>query len=128
MSADDHLSGIQFGHSENELNHQIWATNHRGEEIGHLHWSKEEREADDPEEYTGDPGVISMIEVHPDYRRKGIATAMFNQAQQYRPKPLHSDDRSYEGDQWARKVGGPTIYGTDVRDEPEVPEHYRWDA
>lgn len=54
---------------------------------------------------------IRNIEVHPDFQRRGIATAMWNEGQRLAessriPSPKHSSDRTDAGDAWARSVGG----------------------
>lgn len=51
-------------------------------------------------------GVIST-DVKLNYRRLGIATAMWEWSQEMRPKAKHSTDRTDDGDAWARSVGGP---------------------
>lgn len=54
------------------------------------------------------PHAIERIEVNPSHQRKGLASAMWNWAQENaRPKPKHSRQRTDQGDAWARSVGGP---------------------
>lgn len=60
-------------------------------------------------------GHINEINVDPDLQRQGIGTALWNHAhelarQKVIPVPKHSKQRTDEGDQWARKVGGPLPY------------------
>lgn len=57
--------------------------------------------------------IIEGLEVHPAYQREGHATEMFHVAEKLGMRPTHSTDRTYEGDQWAKKVGGhlPKIDG-----------------
>lgn len=40
------------------------------------------------------------------FRRIGVGTAMYKYAQDVGLNPLHSADRTDEGDAWAKKVGG----------------------
>lgn len=42
-----------------------------------------------------------------DHRRKGIATAMWDWGQEMTPRPRHSGDKTDQGKQWAKSVGGP---------------------
>jgi len=56
-------------------------------------------------------GKVQSIQVEPEHRRKGVATAMWEHAQGLAeqgkvPKPKHSSDRSDQGDAWAKSVGG----------------------
>lgn len=53
------------------------------------------------------PHAIDRVEVNSDHQRQGLATAMWNWAQENaRPKPRHSNQRTPQGDAWARSVGG----------------------
>ena len=57
-------------------------------------------------------GKITGVDVSHIFQRKGIATAMLGEAQRIAatnskiPKPKHSEDRTREGDKWAKAVGG----------------------
>ena len=62
-----------------------------GTVVGHLSWGP------------GNPDVQSLW-VHPDYRHRGIATALWGHAQALDRPPQHSLDRSDAGDAWARSV------------------------
>ena len=102
--SSDHLSEAQFsvdyfgtvdaGHSKPVHNVQAWAGDKR---IGQVFWNHRE---------------ISGLEVDAEYRRQGVATAMWNRAHQEAevnpriPKPKHSKDRTTAGDSWAKAVGG----------------------
>lgn len=54
-------------------------------------------------------GRIKMIQVWEQYQRKGLATMLWEEAQRRWPdlKIRHSEDRTVDGDAWARSVGGP---------------------
>lgn len=58
-------------------------------------------------------GDIAAIEVHPQLRRQGIATKMYNFVTKLHedipgiPAPVHSDERTESGQKWAASVGGP---------------------
>lgn len=54
----------------------------------------------------GTTGTIHHVGVEEEHGRRGVATAMWNMAQEARPRPKHSADRTTQGDKWARKVGG----------------------
>lgn len=67
--------------------------------LGHLHWSS-------------NSGQILDVHVSPQFRRKGVATAMLKAARDVAvktgvPSPVHSDDRSDMGDAWAKSTGEP---------------------
>lgn len=50
---------------------------------------------------------IESLWVGPDYRRQGIATELYEKAQEHTEgKIKHSAYRTREGDAWARSVGG----------------------
>lgn len=61
---------------------------------------------------TWSPKQVEEVSVPEDFRRQGIATGMWNHAQQVAsenarvPAPKHSKDRTDAGDAWARSVGG----------------------
>ena len=61
--------------------------------IGHLVW----------EVSTGD---IYKLWVQSAHRRKGYATELWNEAQQYEIKPKHSAWRTDSGEAWAISIGG----------------------
>ena len=57
-----------------------------------------------------DNGTISSIEVHPEVRRQGIATSLYNAAKQASqtnpdiPSPKHSYARTPSGEAWAKSI------------------------
>jgi GNAT superfamily N-acetyltransferase len=62
-------------------------------------------------EWDTDDGEVSKIYVGEPYRRKGIATYIWEAATEWaeqnnQPVPEHSSRRSYEGEQFARSIGG----------------------
>jgi ribosomal protein S18 acetylase RimI-like enzyme len=55
-------------------------------------------------------GEVEFIHVHPNYRRKGVATSMWKHAKANAEsmgmvEPTHSEDISEQGKAWAEKVG-----------------------
>lgn len=58
-----------------------------------------------------DEGPLRNIDVDPEYQRQGVATSMWRFAQQLGqrssrvPSPIHSTERTPEGDAWARSTG-----------------------
>lgn len=53
----------------------------------------------------GKLGDIKDIRVGESFRRKGVATGMWNYAKQIGLNPEHSDSRTPEGDAWAASTG-----------------------
>lgn len=52
------------------------------------------------------PKQIEGLDVNDEHQRKGIARAMWEWGQEMRPKPKHSNDRTKQGDLWAKAIGG----------------------
>jgi len=50
-------------------------------------------------------GEVKDIRVGESFRRKGVATGMWNYAKQQGLNPEHSDSRTKEGDAWAASTG-----------------------
>lgn len=108
------LSGVQFsqqmtsdqypGTPPEDQAHEIIASHPKHGEVGHLSVRATDL-GDRP------AGNIDDVHVHEDFRRQGIATELWNHANELAdkgviPRPLHSTQRTYEGDRWARAVGG----------------------
>jgi ribosomal protein S18 acetylase RimI-like enzyme len=74
------------------------AAAHEGQIIGHLTWG---------------PGntKIQQLWVHPQYRRHGVADALYQRSQWVEPGLRHHTDRTEAGNAWATAAGG------------ELPEH-----
>lgn len=55
-------------------------------------------------------GKVSGVETHPEFRRQGLATKLWNYAKERSdmgiPEPKHSTMRTKEGEEWAKKIGG----------------------
>lgn len=70
---------------------------HGDEPVGKLNWS-------------ASSGYIHRIDVSPQHRRKGLATAMWEYANSLPgvKKPVHAKkgDRTPQGDAWTNSVGG----------------------
>ena len=60
----------------------------------------------------GKEGRVDAVETHPELRRQGIATELWNTAKELHenmpgvPKPTHSGSRTTSGTKWAKAVGG----------------------
>lgn len=52
--------------------------------------------------------TVGHVSVEPEHQRKGIATAMWNYAKQNGFNPLHSPQRTPEGEAWAKSTGDET--------------------
>lgn len=70
--------------------HKIVAT-YGDKIVGQLQWSTKQ---------------IEGLDVDNAHQRKGLATAMFKWGQEMRPAPKHSNDRTDQGDAWAKAMGG----------------------
>lgn len=94
MSASDHLQPLQFKYdSPGPGAHQLGA--YQGEQkVGHMLWDRKS-------------GSILELRTHPDYRRQGVATGMFNHAQSFDPPAKHHSSRTPEGDAFAKSTGTP---------------------
>lgn len=75
----------------------VEARNSRGRHVGYLEWYG----PDDQEGGGLPPGEINMVEVHPTYRRRGVATAMLDFARQHDPSVHHSLGKTELGHMWA---------------------------
>lgn len=102
MAAKDNLNNYQFRYLSDEALGERFHTvlafvNHpEKNEInyGRLEWD-------------ASTGKILNVHVKPEYRRRGIATGMYNYAQGLDViKPAHSSWRTDAGDAWAKSVGG----------------------
>ena len=86
-------------HNYQNEEHIIRAATPEGREIGRLRW------------WTVG-GAVSDVAVSPNFRRRGVATGMWNEAYRLNAQdpdivsPSHSSSRTDEGDAWARSVGG----------------------
>lgn len=121
MSYRDHISPHEFRyvHDEDADAHYIEAyhPSFGGGQVpvGSMFWAK--REHTTPGGIMkASPGEIYNIEVQGpsrhnqvNYRGRGIATEMYNRAQSYEPKPLHSSRQTEDGKRWAKRVGGPGV-------------------
>lgn len=52
-----------------------------------------------------DGRLILHIEVKPEHRRKGIATALWKEAKRWGANPIHAIDKTEAGSAWAKAVG-----------------------
>jgi hypothetical protein len=78
---------------ERRPRHVITTHHPKAGQVGELNWY-------------GTTGTIHHLDVDEDHTRKGIATAMWNWGQEMSPRPKHSGDRTTQGRDWAKAVGG----------------------
>jgi len=80
--------------------HSVVARDPHGEVAGQMHWRKKSR--------GGTAGQVDWISVEPEHQRQGVGRQMWEHANSLglRPSPKHSNERTDEGDAWARSVGG----------------------
>jgi GNAT superfamily N-acetyltransferase len=97
MAAGDHLNDAQFHeHLDMHVDSSgatAWHQQHGF--VGEMLWDS-------------DTGEVKNVEVEPKYRRKGVATAMWNAAREQGHNLQHSPLRTGAGDRWAKAIGGPT--------------------
>ena len=76
--------------------HNIVLTDDAGKYVGHISWAEKD-------------GTIKLVNVTPEMQRKGFATKLFNKAEASAndsiKAPLHSADKSPEGELWAKSLG-----------------------
>lgn len=91
-----HFNPAQYDEDDYEIpDHEIVAKLN-GEQVGHLQWDA----------YTNE---VTGVGVHPEHRRQGLATAMFDMANKITKNNMsHSSIRTSEGDAWVKSVGGHT--------------------
>lgn len=112
MSADEHLNPLQFHYvkPDKELGqydeafqfHTLHATRQTPEDKEHLagtlRWSPK-------------TGRVHKIETYPEDRRQGVATGLWHEANRLAQttrgvnKPRHTEDRTNDGELWARSLG-----------------------
>lgn len=92
-NADFH--GVTFSHQEGSLNTVVVAKHPTAGVIGTLGLVGSENPR------------VSWLDVHPDWRRKGVATGMWKYAQEQGLNPSHSTTRTPDGDSWAKSLGEP---------------------
>ena len=81
------------------VNQVHFRASEQGDKLGHLEWS-------------GTRGEILDVHVNKEVRRKGVATAMYKAAKEIALKtdssePMHSSDRSDQGESWAKSTKEP---------------------
>jgi len=98
--------------SSDDSYHEVKAYNSEHDNIGHLQWHKS-------------TGEILDVRVEPEHQRKGIATALHSMAHKVAGefnvvKPVHSGDRSDQGEEWAKSIGGPLPKRKTVQDYEDM--------
>ena len=133
--------GIQFEHSEDEHDHHITARvpgakgYNWGDEgtVGRLSWTKHDLDPDTSliHEISRplDAGTVTDVDVHPDYQRRGIASAMWEQAKTHAdrfqvPGPYHSELQTDEGQEWAARTATALKDGVLQYDHEEAKGRY----
>ena len=99
MSAEDNLSPTQFkgydlifNKGDEKGSHMVEAYLGKTGPIGHLEWGAQ-------------TGKVLNVQVDPEHQRKGLATAMWNIANNAGvTKPVHSLGLSNEGSQWKKSL------------------------
>lgn len=89
--------------------HTLHAYTRDGKHAGELSWF-------------GEDGMIRDVGVHPDYRRRGIASELLHRARQIQPDVHHSDALTSDGAGWARKVSMLEYFAVKRSDHPLAPD------
>lgn len=98
MSASENLSPRQFRMQHVSANdtpggdHMLMAHGGNGRRLGLMTW---------------DQGTVQSVTVKPNWQHQGIATQMWNRANEITPGLSHSGNRSDAGEGWSSAVGGP---------------------
>jgi GNAT superfamily N-acetyltransferase len=101
MSADEHLSPVQFSHHPGgafpgEPNYPHVAASVGGKRVGELVWATGYHHP-----FDNINGQIQDVQVDPEHRRKGIATGMLQYARGIDSSVKHSPDQTEDGQEWA---------------------------
>ena len=94
--------GIEYQYKQNpDGDHRVTAHHPEYGEIGTLYWS-------------GKDGTIGWVHTHNNHLRRGVATGMYNFANNWaaengQPRLRHSDSLTAEGLRWAQAVGGDVM-------------------
>lgn len=106
MAPNPNISSIQFRDWGSHIDARIPDWGGEPLHVGSLGW---ETDYSDPER----PREVANVFVNKQFRRQGVASKMWDMAQQPHPDPhdrrgplRHSPDRTDAGDAWARSVGG----------------------
>jgi GNAT superfamily N-acetyltransferase len=95
--AEFDLASLRHKYSNKDSNHRIDVFNDSGA-VGYIEWNEND-------------GEIEHLFVGGPYRRKGVATRLWELATDWAKgndavEPEHSSRRSREGDAWAKSIGG----------------------
>lgn len=136
-SRGDLPEGLHFKHRITRVTggerHRITAhvPEERGEHIGELSWYGRNGGSNITGTGQYKPGEISWVNVHPRYEGRGIASSMLEHAQQLHDAghidtlPIHSDDRTDDGDHWVNKVSeGDDDYKNYPHSDPDAAYGY----
>ena len=105
--------GLQFTYHPDDQEPEARA-HLNGKEVGYLEWNGSGME--------WLPNEVSFISVDPEWRRRGIGTALYDFARQHDPDLHHSDSRTDLGEQWvnheqsrqAARTAMPWYHNTDA--------------
>jgi len=94
---DDFWNTLKYKHESSDDNNKLVFFNKKGA-VGYIEWSK-------------DDGEVEKIYVGEPYRRMGVGTHIWDTAIEWSKEnnaelPEHSSRRSFEGDSFAKSVGG----------------------
>lgn len=103
-SSDVEIVSSKYVNDDGYEHHVLHFPGSRGE--AYAYPPNQERPARVAEIHWDENGEIQGMGVHPDHRRKGLATEMWQHALSAGVPIKHSPRRSDSGDAWARSVGG----------------------
>lgn len=101
--------GLTFTHRDYpRTGESSWHAHHGGEEIGSLYVM--------PSDHS-EKGAVSNIDVHENYHRRGVATALWEAA----GRPLHTpNQQTGSGQAWAQAVGGDDDFDPEWNPDDDV--------
>lgn len=105
------LNNVQFQYHVNndKKKHELTAffAGRPDMELGRMDWHTEAGHNPHNPEHKWDAGEVSWLRTEKEFRRKGVATAMFNHAKELDPSVKHSTTRTNSGDKFAKSTGDP---------------------
>lgn len=103
--------GQPYSHSAEDETHRIDYYHYLNKQTPHFFVLHDKKSGKIVSNLTLDEeGKVQGVETHPEFRRQGLATKLWDYAKSRSdigiPEPKHSSMRTREGEAWAKKIGG----------------------